>query len=225
VTNLARPTERVVALLQPARHGGAIDQGRQRRDQVDPAVMPHLRYQCRPPPAPCVGLQPRPLHADAGDAEGGALWSLTSQDRREGRQPWPLPHVPNGQSRGVAPDVRRHPVADRSAAGAARAGVRGREAGTRGGKRRKRCAQIGQSRAFQRLSAINCRFQPPSAASASGPTLPRMPERKIMTSQPLGIRGMSDERSGLHPLRPAAARQDRRPNTSPMNSRCSCFND
>jgi len=31
----------------------------------------------------------------------------------------------------------------------------------------------------------------PSAAPVSGPTLPRMPQRGIMTSQPPGMRGMS----------------------------------
>jgi hypothetical protein len=65
-------------LLQPARHGGAMDQGRQRRNQVDAAVMPHLRGQRRPPPAPCAGLQPRQLHADASDAKAAEPWSLTS---------------------------------------------------------------------------------------------------------------------------------------------------
>jgi hypothetical protein len=38
-------------LLQPARHGGAVDQGGKGRDQMDPAVMPDLRRQRRPPPA------------------------------------------------------------------------------------------------------------------------------------------------------------------------------
>ena len=48
-------------------------------------------------------------------------WSLTSfareadQDRREGRQPRTLCHLPDGRGRGVATDVRRHPVADRPA--------------------------------------------------------------------------------------------------------------
>ena len=38
VTNLSRPTERVVA-LQSARHGRAMDQGRQKRHQVDTPVV------------------------------------------------------------------------------------------------------------------------------------------------------------------------------------------
>jgi Transposase DDE domain group 1 len=43
-------------LLQPARHGRAVDQGGQGRDQVDAALVPSLRRQCRPPSAPCAGL-------------------------------------------------------------------------------------------------------------------------------------------------------------------------
>ena len=58
-------------LLQSARHGGAVDQGRQERHQVDAAVMLLLRRQRRPASASCAGLQSRQLHADAGSAGGG----------------------------------------------------------------------------------------------------------------------------------------------------------
>jgi hypothetical protein len=51
------------------------------------------------------------------------------QDRCEGRQPWPLCHLPDGRGRGVAADVRRNPVVDRPAAGTARASMSGVEAG------------------------------------------------------------------------------------------------
>src|SRR5260370_39467111 len=48
VTNLARPYRAGRRLLQPARHGGAVDQGRQERDQMDPAVLPDpLRQRMR----------------------------------------------------------------------------------------------------------------------------------------------------------------------------------
>src|SRR5271168_4153470 len=63
------------------------------RDQVDPAVMPHLRRQRRPPSTSCTRLQSGQLHADAGDVEdGGAvvadqLAREADQNRREGRQP------------------------------------------------------------------------------------------------------------------------------------------
>ena len=47
------------------------------------------------------------------------------QDRREGGEPWALRHLPAGRGRGAATDVRRSPVADRAAAGTARAGMTG----------------------------------------------------------------------------------------------------
>jgi hypothetical protein len=48
------------------------------------------------------------------------------QHRRQGRQPWPIRHLPNGQGRGVAEDIRGNPVADRPAAGTAQASMTGR---------------------------------------------------------------------------------------------------
>ncbi len=118
-------------LLQPARHSGAMNQGRQGRAQVDPALMPFLRRQRRASSAPCAGLQSRQLHADAGDAPSDGVVVAdqpareTDQDRREGRQPWPLRHIPNGRGLGIAADVLRHPVADRPASGIAYARMRG----------------------------------------------------------------------------------------------------
>jgi hypothetical protein len=62
-----------------------------------------------------------------------------NQDRREGRQPWPLRHLPDGRGRGATTDVPGTPVADRPVAGTARASMRG--AGTsRCDRRRERCA-------------------------------------------------------------------------------------
>jgi Transposase DDE domain group 1 len=94
VTNLARPAETCGRLLQSARHGGTVDQRGQGRDQVNPAIMPHLRRRCR-------RLQ---LHVLVYN---------------EGRQPRPLRLVPTGRGRGVATDVRRDPVADRPTPGTA----------------------------------------------------------------------------------------------------------
>jgi hypothetical protein len=99
-------------LLQPARHVRAAHQGRQERDQMDAAVMPHLYRQRRSPPAPCSGLQSWQFHADAGDAEdrgpvvADQLAREADQDRREGRQPRTLRHVPDGRGGGTATDVR-----------------------------------------------------------------------------------------------------------------------
>jgi len=96
-----------------------------RGDQVDAPVMPFLRCQRGSPSAPCIGLQHRQLHANLAMPAAAEPWSLTSlrekldQDRRQGGQPRPLRHVPNGGGRSAATDAPRHPAADRPAAGAA----------------------------------------------------------------------------------------------------------
>ena len=102
VTNLARPAERVVAFYnQRGTCEQYIKEGKN-AIKLTRAVMPHLRRQRRASPAPRAGLQPRQLHADAGDAEvGGALVAdqparEADQDRREGRQPRALRDVPDG---------------------------------------------------------------------------------------------------------------------------------
>jgi len=64
--------------------------------------MPEVPQQRGAPPASCPGLQSRQLHADVGVAEGsGALVAddaagEASQDRSQGRSPWPLRHFPIG---------------------------------------------------------------------------------------------------------------------------------
>ena len=99
---------------------------------TDAAVVPFLRCQCRPPSAPCTRLQPRQLHADAGDAKDrGAVIANepageADQHRREGHKPRPLRHLPNGRGRGAAADVPGNPVAGRPTSGTARAGMTGR---------------------------------------------------------------------------------------------------
>ena len=83
-------------------------------------------------------------------------WSLTSvreagKDRRQGRQPRAL----RRRGRGAATDVRRDPVADRPAAGTARAGMSG--AGSLCGKRRQeRYASVC---AIQRSGALDAGFE------------------------------------------------------------------
>jgi hypothetical protein len=135
-------------LLQPPRHLRAVHQRRQGRDQVDPPVVPLLRRQRRPPPAPRAGLQSRQFHADAGDAEdGGAvvanqLVREADQDRSEGRQPRSLRHFPAGRGGGVATDVHRNPVADRPAAGTTHASMRGAGQICDRRQRRRRCALV-----------------------------------------------------------------------------------
>jgi hypothetical protein len=49
--------------------------------------MPHVRRQRRPPSASCARLQPRQLHADAGDPQvGGAV--VADRRSREADQDW-----------------------------------------------------------------------------------------------------------------------------------------
>src|SRR6266403_1362778 len=103
VTNLHRPAKKVVAFYNRARDGGAVDQGREERGQVDAAVVHGVPRECRPTSAPRAGLQPRqfPPHPgfagrdravvpDHAAGEGG-------EDRRQGRRPRPLPRLPDGR--------------------------------------------------------------------------------------------------------------------------------
>jgi hypothetical protein len=57
-----------------------------------------------------------------------------NQDRCQGRQPWPLRHVPDGRGGGSAADVRRNPLVDRPVAGTTGASMNG--AGVRSGRPR-----------------------------------------------------------------------------------------
>jgi hypothetical protein len=71
------------------------------------------------------------FHAQVSDAKAGETVVADQPARklikgREGRQRWPLRYIPNGRGRGIAADVRRNPVADHRAAGAARTGVTGK---------------------------------------------------------------------------------------------------
>ena len=111
VTNLARPAERLVAFYN---HRGT------------PPVMPILRRQRRPPPlAYNLGNFMRTL-AMPKTAEPWSLTSLREKLVKIGAKV--VSHgryvdLPDGRGRGVATDVRRHPVADHPAAGTARAGM------------------------------------------------------------------------------------------------------
>jgi hypothetical protein len=131
VTNLSRPAERIVAFYNQR---GTCEQW----IKEGKGAIKWTRLSCRsfaangrPPSAPRARLQPRQLYAHAGDAEGsGAVVAdqparEADQDRCQGRQPWPLCHVPDGRGRGVAADVRGNPVVDRPAAGAACTGMKG----------------------------------------------------------------------------------------------------
>src|ERR1019366_2590629 len=106
-------------LLQQARDVRAMDQGRQRRDQVDAAVMLLVRRQRRASSASCTGLQSRQLHADTGSAGGDQAVVAdqpageTREDRRQGRAPWPLRYLPDGRGRDAEEIVPGDSAADR----------------------------------------------------------------------------------------------------------------
>src|SRR5215469_10098714 len=111
--------------LQQARDVRAMDQGGQRRDQVDATVMPNVRRQRGAAPASCARLQPRQFPADAGDAGADQglvaddLEGQADQDRRESREPRPLCYLPDGRGRHRTANVPRDFAADRGATAAA----------------------------------------------------------------------------------------------------------
>ncbi len=95
------------------RISGSADQGRITCDQVDAAVMPHLRRQRRPPPAPRPRVQSGQFHSGRRRSPKTAEpWSLTSLREKlikigaklvsHGR----CVAVPVGRGRGAATDVR-----------------------------------------------------------------------------------------------------------------------
>ena len=77
-------------------------------------------------------------------------WSLTSlrekQSKigREGRQPWPLRHPPDGRGRGATTDVPGNPVADHPVADTVRASMR---RGARCDKRRRQKVRLDAGKA------------------------------------------------------------------------------
>jgi len=129
VTNLVRPAERVIAFYN--QRGTAeqwIKEGK--------SAIKWTRLSCRTFGSNAVRLQLHVLAYNLGNfmrtlalpQGGGAVVAdqparKADQDRREGRQPRSLRHFPARRGRGVAADVRRHPVADRPAACTARTGM------------------------------------------------------------------------------------------------------
>jgi hypothetical protein len=102
------------AVRQPAWHGGAVDQGRQERRQMDAAVL--SRFCGQPGAAATVraGLQLGQLSATGGAAASGASLDVddaagkTDQDWGEGRAPFPEDRLPDGGSGGSASVVPDH---------------------------------------------------------------------------------------------------------------------
>src|SRR5262249_37670780 len=118
--------------LQQARDMRAMDQGGQRRDQVDATVVPNVRRQRGAAPASCARLQPRQFPAHAGDAKAnqGLVTDdpegQADQDRREGGEPRPLCYLPDGRGRHRTANVPEDFAADRGATAAATTSASGR---------------------------------------------------------------------------------------------------
>src|SRR6266568_3110850 len=102
-----------------------MDQGRQGRDQVDPAVVQDVRCQRRAAPASCARLQSWQLspHACNTGADQGLvadeLEGEADQDRREGGEPRTLCRLPNGGGRHPTTNVPGDSAADRETTAAA----------------------------------------------------------------------------------------------------------
>src|SRR5262249_29609141 len=96
-----------------------MDQGRQERRQVDPALVHDLPGQRGPPAALRAGVQPGQLPAHDGVADGdrGLVPDESAgeggEDRREGRRPPALPGVPDGRGGRATRAVPAPPRSDR----------------------------------------------------------------------------------------------------------------
>ena len=132
VTNLARPAERVVAFYNQR---GTCEQW----IKEGKGAIKWTRLSCRSFAANAVRLQLHALAYNLGNfmrtlAMPETIGALVAdqpareahQDRREGGEPWPLRHLPDGRGRGATANVPGYSAAHRgtTAAAAARASVR-----------------------------------------------------------------------------------------------------
>src|SRR5208282_5165390 len=101
------------AVLQPTGNGGAVDQGRQERRQVDAPVLSRLCGQPSAVAAICAGVQSGQLSASGRVAPSGAALDAddvageTHQDRREGGAPFAAGDLSDGRGgnpTGIVPD-------------------------------------------------------------------------------------------------------------------------
>ena len=199
VTNLARPAERVVAFYNQR---GTAEQW----IIEDKGAIKWTRLSCRTFAAnvarlqlPGPRLQPRQLHENPGDAQArGAVVGdqparEADQDRREGRQPRSIRHLPNGRGRGVMADIPGNPIAHPPAAGTAHSGVRG--AGIRCDRRRRQRWTLMQAK--ERVLAPR-RSQLAGSTASRAHTVRvcccrRRPNGRFLAPQQPGIGGMSGE--------------------------------
>src|SRR6516162_3609299 len=145
-----RPGRARRCFLQQARDVRAMDQGGQRRDQVDATVVPNVCRQRGAAPASCARLQPRQFPAHAGDA--GA-----DQDRREGSEPRPLCYLPDGRGRHPTANVPGDFAAHRGTAAAATTSASVRR------------SMVVRSRPTNRRSASLCQEKSPDETLAVTP--------------------------------------------------------
>jgi hypothetical protein len=147
ITDLARPAERVVAFYNG--RGTAeqwIKEGK--------GAIKWTRLSCRTFAANAVRLQ--------------------LQDRCQGRQPRPLRDIPDGRGCSAATDVRRHSVADRSAAGTARTGMIGVKNNAGCKRQWRRCALMPANEVHL---AFGCSQPPVRSPSVRGQREFSLPER------------------------------------------------
>ena len=126
MTNMALPSRSVRPVLQQARYGGAMDQGRQAGDALDAVVVPSVPGERSAPAAERPGLQPGQLVAQTGPAAADQALvahqspAAAGEDGRPTREACAVLLAPPG---GRAPDpaaVRRHAAEDLGATGAGR---------------------------------------------------------------------------------------------------------
>src|SRR6266540_1904801 len=147
VTNLARPAERVVAFYN---HRGTAEQW----FKEGKGAIKWTRLSCRSFAAnavrltPCARLQPRQFPAHAGDAGADQalvaddLEGQSNQDRREGGEPRPLHHLPNGRGRHRTANVPGDFAAHRGATAAATTSASVRRSVSFKSNRQKECVQM-----------------------------------------------------------------------------------
>jgi len=104
------------------RHGGAVDQGRQERGQMDPPVLSRLCGESGAAATVRVGLQLGQLPTAISAALSSAALDVddiaeeTDQDRGEGCAPFPADHLPDGGGGGSERVVPGHSGRDWAAA-------------------------------------------------------------------------------------------------------------
>ena len=129
------------ALLQQARHGGAVDQGRQTGHALDKAVVPAVPGERGTAATERAGLQPGQLVAAAGTAEqdqelvADELATQVDEDRRSAGQARAVLLAAAGRRAFEPQAVRRHAAQDLGAAAAKRVALTGRGSTVFGSKR------------------------------------------------------------------------------------------